>query len=98
MSAGEETMGHAVNSVRKGIMIDQTQPFIPSSLPHQRNAFFPLKALVEPSRKFATFHGSPLPTQLGQHLGLAFRPFFSVAQPSLQTSSLKGSRPQADSS
>lgn len=37
---------------------------------------------MEPSRKFTTFHGSLLPTQLGQHLGLALRPFFNVTQPS----------------
>lgn len=62
---------HLTNSVA---LSDQTQPFIPSALPHQRNASFPLKALVEPSGKFTTCRGSPWPAQLGQHLGLAFRP------------------------
>lgn len=38
---------------------------------------------MEASRKFTAFHGSPLPTQLGQHLGQAFSPFFRVTQPSL---------------
>lgn len=68
---------HLTNSVA---LSDQTQPFIPSALPHQRNASFPLKALVEPSGTFTTCRGSPWPAQLGQHLGLAFRPPLPRAQ------------------
>lgn len=83
---------HLTNSVA---LSDQTQPFIPSALPHQRNASFPLKALVEPSGKFTTCRGSPWPAQLGQHLGLAFRPLPGT-QPALPGLLSQGLRAQAN--
>lgn len=86
---------HLTNSVA---LSDQTQPFIPSALPHQRNASFPLKALVEPSGTFTTCRGSPWPAQLGQHLGLAFRPPLPRAQGSGKPPFYISARARADPS